>query len=83
MQAANGREMPIRSVFACALKYFKDSAIQGCRDKSVTKIASSNFEWVITVPAIWDGGAKQTMREAAYEAIKFSNGVVLFSVMKF
>ena len=60
--------MSIRSVFAFALRYFKDLAIRECRDKSKTDIPSSDFEWVITVPAIWEGGAKQTMREAAYEA---------------
>ena len=68
VRAANGQEMPIRSVFAFALRYFKETAIRECANYSDTDVPPSEFEWVITVPAIWKGGAKQTMREAAYEA---------------
>ena len=68
MKAANGLEMPIRSVFAFALRHFKEVAIRECGFHSGTDVPSSEFEWVVTVPAIWKGGAKQTMREAAYEA---------------
>ena len=72
MRTVNGRGMPIRSVFTFALKYFKDSAIQQYPKEFSTDVSGSNFEWVITVPAIWQEGAKQAMREAAHEANKIS-----------
>ncbi|XP_065839275.1 heat shock 70 kDa protein 12A-like isoform X2 [Oscarella lobularis] len=74
VKAANGLEMPIRSVFAFALRHFKEAAIRECGFHSGTDVPPSEFEWVVTVPAIWKGGAKQTMREAAYEAGLASEG---------
>ena len=31
-----------------------------------SQFSPKNFEWVITVPAIWEARGKQMMREAAY-----------------
>ena len=34
---------------------------------TVHVLTASDFDWVITVPAIWNQQAKQMMREAAYQ----------------
>ncbi|GFR33493.1 heat shock 70 kDa protein 12A [Trichonephila clavata] len=66
--AANGKRMPAVTVFAHALRYFKDHAIQELSDQSATKILNEDVRWVVTVPAIWKQPAKQFMRAAAYKA---------------
>ncbi|XP_065838518.1 heat shock 70 kDa protein 12A-like isoform X2 [Oscarella lobularis] len=68
VQAANGREMPILSVFTFALTYFKDEAIRCIMSQSRQEMHNSAFKWVVTVPAKWEKGAKPMMRAAAYEA---------------
>ncbi|GIY74543.1 heat shock 70 kDa protein 12A [Caerostris extrusa] len=65
--AANGRRMPAVTVFAHALRYFKDHALQELSDQSATKILNEDVRWVVTVPAIWKQPAKQFMRAAAYK----------------
>ena len=51
-------------VVAFILKYLKDKLYE-----SLTKIGLDmrhvQFDWVVTVPAIWDARGKQMMREAA------------------
>ena len=59
--------MPALDIFAHALKYFKDHALQELSDQSATKIINDDVRWVITVPAIWKAQAKQFMREASYK----------------
>ncbi|XP_055927818.1 uncharacterized protein LOC129959051 isoform X1 [Argiope bruennichi] len=66
--AANGKHMPAVTVFAHALRYFKDHALQELSDQSATKILNEDVRWVVTVPAIWKQPAKQFMRVAAYKA---------------
>ncbi|GFT73876.1 heat shock 70 kDa protein 12A [Nephila pilipes] len=66
--AANGKRMPAVTVFAHALRYFKDHALQELSDQSATKILNEDVRWVVTVPAIWKQPAKQFMRAAAYKA---------------
>ena len=78
--AANGHELPIRTVFAHVLRHFKEMALRECTSRS-DNIDESEFEWVITVPAIWKGGAKQMMREAAYEVIKDNALLILNSLL--
>ena len=68
VRAANGQELPIRTVFAHALRHFKRIAIKQCQNNADVALDDSVFRWVITVPAMWKVGAKQMMREAAYEA---------------
>ena len=45
-------------VIAFVLRYLKDELKR--------RFSSADFDWVITVPAIWNAGGKQMMREAAY-----------------
>jgi hypothetical protein len=67
IKAANGKPMKAVSVFAHALKFFKDHVIEELTDQSATQILEDDIQWVITVPAIWRAPAKQFMRTAAYE----------------
>ncbi|XP_011409448.1 PREDICTED: heat shock 70 kDa protein 12A-like, partial [Amphimedon queenslandica] len=47
--------------------YLKDQLIDH-HSRSVTPLKTTDFDWVITVPAIWDARGKRMMREAAYMA---------------
>ncbi|XP_040912336.1 heat shock 70 kDa protein 12A-like [Toxotes jaculatrix] len=67
--AANGKSMNALKVFAAALCYLKEDALKTIGEHTAgRKFLSSDFTWVLTVPAIWDISAKQFMREAATEA---------------
>ncbi|XP_054721285.1 uncharacterized protein LOC129231062 [Uloborus diversus] len=66
--AANGKQLKAVTVFAHALRYFKDHALQELSDQSATRILNEDVRWVVTVPAIWRQPAKQFMRAAAYKA---------------
>lgn len=68
IKAANGKPMLAVTVFAHALRYFKEQALQELSDQSATKILNEDLRWVVTVPAIWKQPAKQFMRAAAYKA---------------
>ena len=67
IKAANGKTLRAVTVFAHALKFFKDHVLEELSDQSATKILEEDIQWVITVPAIWRAPAKQFMRTAAYE----------------
>jgi len=67
IKAANGRPYAALTVFAHALRFFRDHALQELSDQSATTIVSDDIRWVITVPAIWKAPAKQFMRLAAYQ----------------
>ena len=66
MKAVDGREFYAIEVISVFLKYLKNKFLSelSCADDSVKK--ASDFQWVITVPAIWKPRGKQVMREAAY-----------------
>ena len=67
IKAANGKALRAVTVFAHALKFFKDHVLEELSDQSATKILEEDIQWVLTVPAIWKAPAKQFMRTAAYE----------------
>ena len=52
-------------VVAFILLYLKDQ-LYGFLDLKMSQV---KFDWVVTVPAIWDARGKQMMREAAYKVI--------------
>ncbi|KAK3588038.1 hypothetical protein CHS0354_012084 [Potamilus streckersoni] len=54
-------------VFSEAIKYLKNHLLKSLREK-IPAIKDTDIHWVITVPAIWDDGAKQFMRKAGNEA---------------
>ncbi|XP_049267910.1 heat shock 70 kDa protein 12A isoform X2 [Rhipicephalus sanguineus] len=68
IRAANGRPMAALTVFAHALRYFRDQALKELSEQSATVILPDDVRWVVTVPAIWRQPAKQFMRAAAYKA---------------
>ncbi|KFR08054.1 Heat shock 70 kDa protein 12B, partial [Nipponia nippon] len=68
LEAVNGKKMQALEVFAHALRFFKQQAVQELRDQCPSLPARDAIRWVITVPAIWKQPAKQFMREAAYKA---------------
>jgi len=53
-------------VVALILKYLKDKLYE-CLRTSGRDTSKVQFDWVVTVPAIWDNRGKQMMREAAYK----------------
>ena len=69
IKAANGRPYPALTVFAHALGFFYEHALQELSDQSATTIVNDDIRWIITVPAIWKAPAKQFMRLAAYQVI--------------
>ncbi|KAK3588040.1 hypothetical protein CHS0354_012086 [Potamilus streckersoni] len=60
-------KMPAMRVFAEAIKYLKNQLLDSIQEK-VSDIQDTDIHWVLTVPAIWDDGAKQFMREAGNQA---------------
>ena len=70
IRAANGRSVEAKTVFAHSINFLKDEAIRVIRRSSGDDhFSPQDIQWVLTVPAIWTPGAKQFMREAAYEVI--------------
>nr|XP_010589856.1 heat shock 70 kDa protein 12B isoform X2 [Loxodonta africana] len=67
LEAVNGKKMPALEVFAHALRFFKEHALQ-LREQCPLMPEKDTVRWVLTVPAIWKQPAKQFMREAAYLA---------------
>ena len=53
-------------VVAFILKYLKDQLYEAL-GKILDTSQTIQFDWVVTVPAIWDVRGKQMMREAAYK----------------
>ena len=51
-------------VVAFILKYLKDQLYEALGKVNLGQV---EFDWVVTVPAIWDVRGKQMMREAAYK----------------
>ena len=60
-------------VVAFILKYLKDQLYETVR-RTDLDMKNVCFDWVVTVPAIWDIRGKQMMREAAYK-VKSDLGV--------
>ena len=75
-KSSNGREFYLVEVIAFVLKYLKTqleahlvnlkTQLEHHLETSVIPQAGANFDWVITVPAIWKARGKRMMREAAY-----------------
>ncbi|MEE6462910.1 hypothetical protein FKM82_001767 [Ascaphus truei] len=68
LEAVNGKKVQALVVFAHALRFFKEHAVQELKDQCPALNEKEAIRWVITVPAIWKQPAKQFMREAAYLA---------------
>ena len=69
IKAKNGKEYYLVEVIAHIIKYLKDQLILKLQ-WSGYKLEATDFDWVITVPAIWRARGKQMMREAGYKVGK-------------
>ena len=72
VRAKNGKEYYLTDVIAHILEYLKDELIRLLNtayvsDEDITGYQATDFDWVLTVPAIWKARGKQMMREAGYK----------------
>lgn len=65
--AKNGKEYHLVDVIAQILKYLKIELIEKHLRRGGHPLEATDFDWVITVPAIWRARGKQMMREAGYK----------------
>ena len=72
MKASNGKEYFLVEVIAHILKHLKDELIEVVTASGLN-VTATDFDWVITVPAIWKAKGKQMMREAGYKVCFFTN----------
>ena len=54
-------------VIAQILRYMKIELIENHLKRGGYPLEATDFDWVITVPAIWRARGKQMMREAGYK----------------
>ena len=66
-KANNGTEYYLVDVIAQILKYLKIELIKNHLQRGGHSLEATDFDWVITVPAIWGARGKQMMREAGYK----------------
>ena len=70
LKADDGSEWFLIEVIALVLQYLKDelekqlSKAEFVSSQTGTHLKATNFDWVITVPAIWQAHGKGMMREA-------------------
>jgi len=67
----SGKEMKAIDVFTAAIKHMKEFLTKELKKRGLRELAKEEIVWVITVPAIWDNGAKQFMRLAAQNVSVF------------
>ena len=65
VKAVSGQELFLMEVIAFILKFLKNQLLTA-HEKGIQTYKATDFDWVITVPAIWKDRGKQMMREAAY-----------------
>ncbi|KAK3576893.1 hypothetical protein CHS0354_012950 [Potamilus streckersoni] len=66
---ATGKHLPARVVFSLAIRYLREDMLININDRLAGgRMRDEEIFWVLTVPAIWDDGAKQFMREVAVKA---------------
>ena len=75
MESSTGQKFYLLEIIALILKYLKDSLIEHL-SLGFKRLKTTDFDWVITVPAIWDARGKRMMREAAYLVIDVLNCTV-------
>lgn len=65
IQKESNNEWYLIEVIAFILCYLKDELIKRIK-MGDHQLDTSDFDWVITIPAIWQARGKQMMREAGY-----------------
>ncbi|XP_060594200.1 heat shock 70 kDa protein 12A-like isoform X2 [Ruditapes philippinarum] len=69
LEDASGKKLSAKLVFSLSIKHLKDDLLKLSENRiSGGGLRDGDIKWVLTVPAIWNDGAKQFMREAAREA---------------
>lgn len=68
VESFTGGSYYLVEVIAFILKYWKSSLLDALKH-TLSPPQSTDFDWIITVPAIWKARAKRLMREAAYKVI--------------
>ena len=65
VKASNGDCYYMVEVIAFILRYLKQQLVKHL-SHAVNPLGVKDFDWVVTVPAIWRARGKRMMREAAY-----------------
>ncbi|WAR27208.1 HS12B-like protein [Mya arenaria] len=68
IEDSTGKKLHANFVFSVAIRFLKDDLLKVIDDRIKGGVKPEEISWVLTVPAIWDDGAKQFMREAAETA---------------
>jgi len=76
----NGKRMSAMTLFSMAINYMRGHLMTALK-KQVPEIEQSDVMFVITVPAIWNDGSKQFMREAAIAVSGFICIFELFTII--
>ncbi|KAI8489716.1 hypothetical protein Bbelb_326220 [Branchiostoma belcheri] len=76
LTARNGKRLRAMDVFAEALRFLKDQALDIMRERTDVNFTTDDVQWVLTVPAIWQMGARQFMRDAAYKSEGFNSAII-------
>ena len=63
-----GQSMRALQVFSASIRFMKDTVWKRMKD-AIMDLRETDIHWVLTVPAIWEDGAKQFMRIAANEVL--------------
>ena len=63
ISAQNGKKFFLLDIIAHILHHLKDELLKELRD---INLKASDFNWVITIPAIWKPDGEKMMREAGY-----------------
>ena len=72
IEAANGKCLPAVDVYAMALKFLKDKALEQINKEGISRLSNKRIQWIITVPTIWTDVAKEVMRKAAKKVAIYS-----------
>ena len=65
VQAHNGTQWYLIEVIAFMMRHLKEW-LESQLARTIHPLKAFNFNWVITVPAIWQARGRGMMREAAY-----------------
>ncbi|GCC22225.1 hypothetical protein chiPu_0000610 [Chiloscyllium punctatum] len=62
LEAANGKKVKAIEIFACALMFFKDHALQELSDQAGSQFGNPDIRWVITLFSLYQQLAKEYTR---------------------
>ena len=66
MKSDNGTEFYLVDVITHILNWLKKELLNAEKGRNMD---ATDFDWVLTVPAIWRARGKQMMREAGYKVL--------------